>query len=105
MESVKNVEKNNLKQFCHDCKKEIEVNGEEIKNGVLLQYKKGEEILTIFKCNDCFKKNKSLTNFRKCEVYSRVVGYLRPVTTWNEGKQQEFKERKEFKAPGRCIGC
>ena len=34
-----------------------------------------------------------------CEVYSRVVGYLRPVQQWNLGKQQEFKERKEFKMP------
>jgi len=33
----------------------------------------------------------------KCEVYSRVVGYLRPVQQWNEGKEQEFKERKTFK--------
>jgi anaerobic ribonucleoside-triphosphate reductase len=32
-----------------------------------------------------------------CEVYSRVVGYLRPVRQYNIGKQQEFKERKEFK--------
>ncbi|MCX8016158.1 MAG: ribonucleoside triphosphate reductase [Patescibacteria group bacterium] len=32
-----------------------------------------------------------------CEVYSRVVGYLRPVQQWNYGKRQEFKERKEFK--------
>ena len=32
-----------------------------------------------------------------CEVYSRVVGYLRPVRQYNVGKQQEFKERKEFK--------
>ncbi len=32
-----------------------------------------------------------------CEVYSRVVGYLRPVNQWNLGKQEEFKERKEFK--------
>jgi len=31
------------------------------------------------------------------EVYSRVVGYLRPVKDWNEGKQEEFKERKEYK--------
>jgi ribonucleoside-triphosphate reductase len=31
-----------------------------------------------------------------CEVYSRVVGYIRPVSQWNEGKQQEFKDRKEF---------
>jgi len=34
---------------------------------------------------------------QKCEVYSRVVGYLRPVQSWHEGKQQEFKERLEFK--------
>jgi len=32
-----------------------------------------------------------------CEVYSRIVGYLRPVQQWNKGKQEEFKERKEFK--------
>jgi ribonucleoside-triphosphate reductase len=33
---------------------------------------------------------------RKTEVYSRVVGYLRPVDQWNEGKQEEFKQRKKF---------
>jgi anaerobic ribonucleoside-triphosphate reductase len=32
----------------------------------------------------------------KCEVYSRVVGYLRPVQNWNAGKQEEFRERKTF---------
>jgi ribonucleoside-triphosphate reductase (formate) len=32
-----------------------------------------------------------------CEVYSRIVGYLRPVQQWNKGKEQEFKERKEYK--------
>ncbi len=31
-----------------------------------------------------------------CEVYSRVVGYLRPVDQWNEGKGQEFVHRKMF---------
>ena len=31
-----------------------------------------------------------------CEVYSRIVGYLRPVSQWNFGKQQEFRDRKEF---------
>ena len=31
-----------------------------------------------------------------CEVYSRIVGYLRPVQNWNAGKQQEFRERKKF---------
>jgi len=33
----------------------------------------------------------------KCEIYSRVVGYLRPVTQWNNGKQSEFYDRKTFK--------
>ena len=44
---------------------------------------------------------------RKCpkcgvetEVYSRIVGYLRPVTQWNEGKQAEFKLRRPYKIEG-----
>ncbi|MCS7120829.1 MAG: ribonucleoside triphosphate reductase [Nitrososphaerota archaeon] len=32
----------------------------------------------------------------RCEVYSRVVGYLRPVDQWNDGKQAEFRIRKTF---------
>jgi len=35
---------------------------------------------------------------RETEVYSRVVGYLRPVQQWNNGKLAEFKLRKTFKA-------
>lgn len=30
------------------------------------------------------------------EVWSRVVGYYRPVKNWNRGKQEEFKERSTF---------
>ena len=33
------------------------------------------------------------------EVYSRVVGYFRPVKSWNKGKKEEFRERKTFKIP------
>ncbi len=32
-----------------------------------------------------------------CEVYSRVVGYIRPVQQWHLGKREEFKDRKVFK--------
>lgn len=32
----------------------------------------------------------------ECEVYSRVVGYLRPIKHWNKGKQTEFKMRKLY---------
>jgi ribonucleoside-triphosphate reductase len=34
---------------------------------------------------------------RPTEVYSRVVGYLRPVSSWNVGKQEEFRQRKTYK--------
>jgi len=33
---------------------------------------------------------------KKCEVYSRIVGYFRPVQNWNPGKQEEFKDRLEY---------
>jgi ribonucleoside-triphosphate reductase len=49
-------------------------------------YIKGEH----FNCPSCNAKS---------EVFSRVVGYIRPVQDWNEGKQAEFKHRLEFKIP------
>ena len=33
---------------------------------------------------------------QRAEVYSRVVGYLRPVEQWNDGKQAEFADRKTY---------
>ena len=41
------------------------------------------------------KKKRKLER-TKCEVYSRVVGYIRPTEQWNEGKQAEFVDRKTF---------
>lgn len=32
----------------------------------------------------------------KTEVWSRITGYYRPIQNWNEGKSQEYKERKEY---------
>ena len=32
----------------------------------------------------------------ECEVYSRVVGFIRPVKQWNKGKKAEFKNRKTY---------
>jgi ribonucleoside-triphosphate reductase len=34
----------------------------------------------------------------KTEVYSRITGYYRPVQNWNDGKLQEFKQRKVYAA-------
>lgn len=36
------------------------------------------------------------------EVYSRVVGYIRPVEQWNKGKQAEFSDRKEYVISKKC---
>ena len=46
-------------------------------------YIKGEE----FVCPHCGAKT---------EVYSRITGYYRPVQNWNDGKAQEYKDRKEY---------
>ena len=43
-----------------------------------------------FECPQCVVK-------QPCEVYSRIVGYLRPVQQWNKGKKEEFKQRQEYK--------
>ncbi len=43
-------------------------------------------------CPKCAEKGKQ----QECIVYSRIVGYLRPVSQWNEGKQAEFADRKLF---------
>ena len=37
---------------------------------------------------------------KRCEIYSRVCGYFRPVANWNQGKKQEFLERKTYKVKG-----
>ena len=33
---------------------------------------------------------------KPCEVWSRITGYYRPVQNWNDGKVQEFKDRREY---------
>ena len=95
MEFAQDVRNN----VCHDCGKQIAINNEEIENGVQLVYDNAGEKISVLKCNDCYVKSPSLTNFQKCEVYSRVVGYIRPVEQWHKGKRQEYGERKEYSMP------
>lgn len=40
---------------------------------------------------------------QKTEVYSRVVGYLRPVCRWNDGKQEEYSHRKAYQVPAAAM--
>ena len=46
-----------------------------------------------FNCPTCEKET---------EVYTRVVGYYRPVGRWNKGKQEEYRERVEYSAQSFC---
>ena len=84
---------------CHDCSSDVKVDVSLVPEGFMISggavYEpQAEQYFT--KCDTCYAKNPVLTNFQKCEVYSRVVGYLRPVSQWNEGKQAEFRNRKTF---------
>ena len=49
------------------------------------------------KNNKGFPYKKGGRNRVKCAVWSRVVGYLRPISNWNEGKTAEFNDRRMFK--------
>lgn len=49
-----------------------------------------------FKCPECGAE---------CEVYSRIVGYIRPVNQWNKGKQMEFHNRTVFEIADGCCKC
>ena len=53
----------------------------------------------LLKCTKCHEKE-PLIRYQKCEVYSRIVGYMRPVSNWNDAKKAEFKMRKNF---DRCL--
>ena len=83
---------------CADCGIRVQVCATEKRGEIFISggavyefYKK-----FFFKCDECFRKAPILENFNPCEVYSRVVGYLRPVEQWNPGKQAEFSQRKPF---------
>lgn len=85
---------------CHDCGKQLRVEHDIIMDGKMLKYKEDDNEYFIVKCDNCFQKSKALSNFRKCEIYSRVVGYLRPVQQWNPGKKEEFKDRIVYDIKG-----
>jgi hypothetical protein len=94
------------KGFCLDCKNEVLISIKrtfdaqvEIKGGAI--YKPEEHLKYddkyVYKCDECFKKDSKI--YARTEVYSRSVGYIRPVNQWNEGKQSEFMTRKMYDFP------
>ena len=83
---------------CHDCEKDVKVCiFRDDKGAITIKGGAVYNPLSIFlKCDNCFQKDSVLRNYRSCEVYSRAIGYLRPVSQWNVGKQEEWKMRKNF---------
>ena len=76
-----------IKKECHDCgsKKDL----------IHLIYEDDGEI-DVYRCQECFNEDETLSDYKECLVYSRIVGYHQPISQWNEGKRQEYKERKTF---------
>jgi anaerobic ribonucleoside-triphosphate reductase len=54
--------------------------------------------MSVQYCEHCGKEKVPCcpTCGKPVEVYSRIVGYMRPVSHWNAGKVEEFRRRKEF---------
>ena len=92
---------------CHDCEAPVCINADmeedgkvTVSGGALYYPQIGvaeNEHKLFLKCDDCYKKDNTLKSYQPCSVYSRVVGFLRPVSDWNPGKQAEFKSRKVFR--------
>jgi hypothetical protein len=86
---------------CHDCHADVTVTATPKADGIYIDggsVYEPEFNKFMLKCNHCFQTDPTLRNYQDCEVYSRVVGYLRPVNQWNDAKQMEFKDRKMFDA-------
>lgn len=89
---------------CHDCDTSVSVlisvteeKTIEVEGGAIYKVKQGLADAIFLKCDACFLKDRVLRKYQECEVYSRVVGYLRPVKQWNKGKIAEYKQRVLFK--------
>jgi len=88
-----------LRGLCYDCGKKVTIKADvdddgklTVEGGALYFTDWGE---TLMKCDECFERDHTL--HRKIDVYSRIVGYMRPVDNWNIGKKQEWKNRRTVK--------
>ncbi len=70
-------------EVCPKCDEEIGY------AGMMRQLNSGKQV-----DQEILEATKKKRNY--CEIYSRVVGYIRPVKQWNAGKVEEYKERRVF---------
>ncbi len=48
-------------------------------------------------CCNCAQEAETNCCNKETQVYSRVVGYIRPIDNWNVAKKEEFEQRKTYK--------
>ena len=89
---------------CHNCSIPVEIKayvteeGEMIvEGGAVYKRKIALKDTYFYKCDQCYENDPTLRNWQDCEVWTRVVGYLRPTNQWNEGMKAQFNERKLFR--------
>lgn len=95
-----------IEEECHDCKDPVKVKVTPVEDGYQFEAQdeaatygpKIEDVITPFyKCKKCYDENPTLKDFRPTEVYTRVVGYYRPIKAFNVGKSAEYKDRRNYK--------
>jgi len=93
-----------LKGMCQKCKgdvsivifkEDMDISG----NGGMIV---GDEFDSTpqFKCTKCLDEDGGMISPTRCEVFTRVCGYLRPTQSFNPGKKAEFAARTNFKMEG-----
>jgi hypothetical protein len=94
-----------IEEQCHDCGAAVCVRVTKETDGYLFEAQKGaaqyaptieDDTCLFYKCQKCYEEEPILKKWRPTEVYTRVVGYYRPVSKFNKGKQEEYKHRKNY---------
>jgi hypothetical protein len=85
---------------CQSCDKGVDLiifkNALEVEgNGGMIVGKAWDD-RPMFKCSECLERDNGMISPTKCEVFTRVCGYLRPIQGFNPGKKEEFNDRKTY---------
>jgi len=92
-----------IKFDCYDCNEEKEINLKRVSSssirvdgGAIFKPPGSWDYPNpiMCKCDKCFEEYPAF--FVPTSVYSRCVGYLRPVSNWNKAKKSEFSLRKTY---------
>lgn len=110
MDILKEEDHVDIAFYCHDCGKPVRVRAQKDADEIIFQPQDGAagyyptlangEKEYFVKCASCFEKNPKLSYYNPTEVYTRVVGYMRPVQNFNPGKKEEYSQRQNFNLGG-----